>query len=283
MIRLSAFSSPMHGGLGAHYDCTANMIIQLSGRKRVRVAPSGVRNPTRQFAAGAPSSPDTALEFAAGVSPEFPRETATHVLRPGSVIYLPPGWWHETHALGETFSISLINSSPTFVEVFVSALRSRLVQSERWRERAYGAWGDARIREHSQKAFKTLIDELPATLQKLTPDDLLGTFDQLDLATRLSYLTPRSRFRRNPDAKVAISRAPADARVRVTFGRQEFQAPLRRSDVPAFAWVAKRRGVFSVEEMSDAVGTSFAATREAIELLASAKVIQTVAQALPRA
>jgi 50S ribosomal protein L16 3-hydroxylase len=83
------------GGVGAHVDSYDVFLIQASGRRRWRVAPPG------DFG----FDPDAPLKILRRFRP-----TATHVLEPGDLLYLPPGWAHEGIALGGgcmTYSIGL--------------------------------------------------------------------------------------------------------------------------------------------------------------------------------
>jgi ribosomal protein L16 Arg81 hydroxylase len=72
-------------GYGEHWDDHDVFVLQLAGRKRWRVC-----RPTRESPLPGEEAP-------------LPSGRHTHdwTLRPGSVMYLPRGWWHQVTPLGE--------------------------------------------------------------------------------------------------------------------------------------------------------------------------------------
>jgi 50S ribosomal protein L16 3-hydroxylase len=83
------------GGVGPHVDSYDVFLIQAQGQRRWRVAPPS----DFAFVRDAP------LKILRRFKP-----TAEHVLRPGDLLYLPPGWAHDGVALGRgcmTYSIGL--------------------------------------------------------------------------------------------------------------------------------------------------------------------------------
>lgn len=88
-----------------HHDLTNNLLVQVLGRKKVRLIPPyelpRVRNHvhcfseinTEELRAGGPGLPDQ-LEC---------------VIGPGEAIFLPVGWWHHVEALDVSISMSFTN------------------------------------------------------------------------------------------------------------------------------------------------------------------------------
>jgi Cupin superfamily protein len=72
-------------GFGEHWDDHDFFVLQLAGRKRWRIC-----RPTRQWPLPGEQAP-------------IPRGRRTHdwTLLPGSVMYLPRGWWHRVTPVGE--------------------------------------------------------------------------------------------------------------------------------------------------------------------------------------
>ena len=90
-----------------HHDLTNNLLVQVMGRKRVRMAPpwafARMRNSRHCFSDWG----NEALPAGNG-DPAFPPVLET-VIGPGDAIFLPVGWWHQVEALDLSLSISITN------------------------------------------------------------------------------------------------------------------------------------------------------------------------------
>lgn len=74
------------GGVGPHYDSYDVFLLQVSGRRRWRIAPLKDRT----------LEPDVPLKILRHFAP-----TQEWLLEPGDMLYLPPGWAHDGVAVGE--------------------------------------------------------------------------------------------------------------------------------------------------------------------------------------
>ena len=87
-----------------HHDLTNNLLVQVIGRKRVRMAPpwafARMKNSRHCFSDWA-NAPLPAGEGDAATPPVL--ET---VIAPGEAIFLPVGWWHQVEALDLSASMS---------------------------------------------------------------------------------------------------------------------------------------------------------------------------------
>jgi bifunctional lysine-specific demethylase and histidyl-hydroxylase NO66 len=104
---LSVYCSPPDGrGLGAHFDAHDNIVVQLAGSKRWRIA-SGPELPLETV----PQLPfETREEM---LTYRVPPPAFTHgddleeiILSPGDVLYIPRGTLHDVQAIG-TFTVHL--------------------------------------------------------------------------------------------------------------------------------------------------------------------------------
>lgn len=103
-------------GFNTHWDQQDVFIAQVEGRKWWRV-----RRPQRLH----PVQRDRALKHEPPAEIHWEGE-----LRPGDVLYLPRGWWHDASPMGEpTLHVSLGATPPTGLDFARSALK-RLVDSE---------------------------------------------------------------------------------------------------------------------------------------------------------
>ena len=85
-----------------HYDCNHNVTIQLCGRKDWLLVPG---SPNTCGSIGMADAPKNRFDQQREV-PHIGQSTC-YSLKPGSVIYLPPGHWHSVAAIGGTDSFSV--------------------------------------------------------------------------------------------------------------------------------------------------------------------------------
>ena len=90
-----------------HHDLTNNLLVQVVGRKRVRMAPpwafARMKNSRHCFS-------DWANEpLAAGPGDVDTPPVLETVIGPGEGIFLPVGWWHQVEALDLSASMSFTN------------------------------------------------------------------------------------------------------------------------------------------------------------------------------
>ncbi len=90
-----------------HHDLTNNLLVQVMGRKHIRLAPpwaaSRMRNSRHCFS-------DWGNEpLAAGQGDATRPPVLECVLEPGDAIFLPVGWWHQVTALNLSASLTFTN------------------------------------------------------------------------------------------------------------------------------------------------------------------------------
>ena len=114
--RIIAYASPLGEALACHFDPTANFVIQIRGQKRWRIAPNrSVENPVDVYSTRVPSERFAKLASYCDVKRlpnKIPSRARSVVLSPGSVMFLPRGYWHETEALADSLSIHLVMHQP---------------------------------------------------------------------------------------------------------------------------------------------------------------------------
>lgn len=128
------FASRAGHGSGNHFDDVEAVVVQLFGRKEWTIAKC------RELA-----YPPTGFNPAAGLAPELatlvpelpsamPRPSETFVLEPGSFFFMPRGYYHETRALDDCFSLTFMFKTKTWADFLLENMRDRLRRDEQWRE-----------------------------------------------------------------------------------------------------------------------------------------------------
>jgi 50S ribosomal protein L16 3-hydroxylase len=150
--------------LAKHFDDREIVVVQLHGRKRWRVAPNReAPYPT----AGYPThSADHRARFELSLyapdvfALEMPADAMSFELVPGSVLFLPRGAWHETHAVTDSLSLTVGLALPTTLNALVAALYSHLLPDAEWR-RPMPLGASARCRADYRQRLRTLLSSEP--------------------------------------------------------------------------------------------------------------------------
>lgn len=175
--RCLVYATPDGKGTTTHFDQNINFVLQVSGTKKWSLAPNFFAvNPTQRFTIGQPLDPELA-SYAEGEPPtEMPEEERQEViLKPGSMLFVPRGYWHSTEAEGEALALNFTFSQPTWVDLFSMALRSRLSLSPEWRELADGVTSQEMVRRFAaHEKFAELLAELVEDLPHWRAGDILG-------------------------------------------------------------------------------------------------------------
>lgn len=135
--RCLAYATPAGTGTATHFDQNENFVLQLSGSKRWFLAPNdNVSRPMTRHRLGQPLDPELESYARLPMPSGLPDDHTEIVLEPGSVLFVPRGIWHATHANTDALSLNFTFSAPTWLDLFSAALRGRLAQSQQWREAA---------------------------------------------------------------------------------------------------------------------------------------------------
>jgi 50S ribosomal protein L16 3-hydroxylase len=96
-------------------------------------------------------------------------------LKPGSMLFVPRGYWHRTEAAGDALALNFTFSQPTWIDLFTLALRSRLTLSPDWRALADGVNSeDKNRREEAAGKLEMLLVELTHDLPNWQAEDILN-------------------------------------------------------------------------------------------------------------
>ena len=169
----AVFASPGQAGAEMHFDRYDILSIQLGGTKRWWVAPPKVPFPTTTWGVGDVYGPSfDARAYRDGFMLPERRDMQKISVRPGSVFYLPRGWWHETEAdRGEgSTCLNFAFSPPTRTDTLTTLARVGFEESAALRQ-----WSESsprRLAAEKKKliaALRSLANDAPALV-----DDFFG-------------------------------------------------------------------------------------------------------------
>lgn len=192
---LNAFINPPGVGLGVHCDPSDHLLVQVAGEKTLRILdnPAGP-DVFAPHAVSLSASSAVAVQYPEGL-PDWPslhgRGEEIH-LRPGSVVYLPRGTYHETQGGEGTLCTSLVFkfALPTFVELVLPYLREYLLQEPQWRRCIVDPSSSA-----TKHHLETLLEDLGPRLSRLDAQRIVGSHRRVVTAANLR---PDDRLVRNP-------------------------------------------------------------------------------------
>lgn len=175
--RCLIYATPDGKGTAPHFDQNINFVLQIHGTKKWTLAPNhSVVNPMVRHTMGQPVDPEMMSYLEAGMPERMPKDTVSFELKPGSVLFVPRGCWHETQAEGDALALNFTFTAPTWSDLFLSALRSRLILAPEWRETADGV-SDPERRFEAEKKFDYLLSTLVNDLPHWRAGDILEATD----------------------------------------------------------------------------------------------------------
>ena len=169
------YATPKGGGTAPHFDQNMNFVIQLTGEKTWWLDKNGsVERPLTRHVMGQEMDPELASYCHQEVPQKFSFDTAKEVvLKPGSVLYVPPGAWHTTNAHSDALSLNFTYSAPAYLDLILTALRSKLVMEDKWREHVLFT---SKRDVMTEECFSSLLQEAGNELKSWDPSFVLNLF-----------------------------------------------------------------------------------------------------------
>lgn len=250
----NAYLSPAGVGTRMHFDQQEVIVLQLGGRKRWRFcANEQVRFPTRPYF-GNSISPELRA-IAAEFPTEMPEDAQEVVLEPGSLLFLPRGYWHETSTLEDSSSLSLTFATPTWLDVVLDHVRGALLPREEWRQPAFGLDESGAHREEVEAALASRLGQLAAFIAESRPARVLPR-----LRERHDTLPSTARLVRNRRSTMKPERREDSDRIRavLVLGNEQGSTDIEimPSLIPLCVWLEARTQPFTVAEARAAGGAA---------------------------
>lgn len=178
--RCLIYATPDGKGTAPHFDQNINFVLQIRGTKIWSLAANEhIANPLTRHAMGANPDSEMAGYLDQELPTKMPESAQTIELKPGSMLFVPRGHWHSTEAQGEALALNFTFTAPTWIDLFTTALRSRLALSPEWRETA-NAVSDPERRDEAEAYLETLLAALKEDLPHWEASDILNVTDFQD-------------------------------------------------------------------------------------------------------
>ena len=176
--RCLIYVTPDGKGTAPHFDQNINFVLQIHGTKIWKLAANEhLANPLTRHTMGTQPDAEMAGYLAGYLNEELPttmpKSAQTIELKPGSLLFVPRGYWHSTEAKGEALALNFTFTAPTWIDLFTTALRSRLSLSPEWRETASGVCDPIR-RGTAESYLETLLAGLKEDLPHWQASDILN-------------------------------------------------------------------------------------------------------------
>ncbi|HXH75318.1 MAG TPA: cupin domain-containing protein [Bacteriovoracaceae bacterium] len=170
--RCLIYATPDGKGTAPHFDQNINFVLQIHGTKIWHMAPNQhVVNPLSRHTMGQPIDPELMSYTGVPMPDKMPADALRFELKPGSLLFVPRGFWHSTEAEGDALALNFTFSAPSWLDLLSAALRSRLALSPEWRETA--------VVENAGK-FDYLLSSLTEDLPNWRASDILAATESQD-------------------------------------------------------------------------------------------------------
>lgn len=242
-----AIVSPRGDSVPKHFDGIETLTVQLTGKKRWKIAPcpeaafpyhSAFPGLDRNWRDG--EDPYGLLPKT--LSKAMPKGARTVMMRPGSVCFLPRGWWHETEALEPSISLSFVLRTPTIADAVISALTGELFDQPAWRRPMPVA--TRAHRRDARRAAAALLADGAKILGALDPMELFPPRDEERKYRTVSggRIAWSKRARKADGWKIVVTTPAAEP---LEIAADQAVAKIVRA-------ISTRRGPFSLRELSAA-------------------------------
>lgn len=170
------FTSSGESGVPMHCDYDYNLSLLLAGNKTWSFAENkGILNQTSIFMPrGREQIEPSQLAYRTKAPhlDSMPQSTVSEALVPGSLIFMPRGWWHTTHSTGTCVCVNFVMKGPHWARLFTHALEKELLPNPLWRAYPYDVARTDGGEEQALHDLSRLIDSLKQGLFSKPSNDI---------------------------------------------------------------------------------------------------------------
>jgi 50S ribosomal protein L16 3-hydroxylase len=244
-LTCSYFAMPPGAVVLPHFDTQPALCIQLKGTKtwhigRTPAMPAPLHNHVLDTV-----SPVIGNYYDGELPVKMPEDALEVVMKPGSVLYLPRGHVHATRSHDHTLSVTLDINLPTWTDLLVQTLRSRLSRMEAWRGHALGVDGSAAARGEARSRLTELLPQARTVFEEVlaSPDEIL------DASSPAIMPGPKRRYQRAPGVEMRVENLAPEGEPDWHFlitapGGDRTDIEVSPELVPLCLWLAERRESF---------------------------------------
>ena len=251
-------------GVSMHFDSDVAINVQIFGTKDWTWEPNtNVEAPVHAVNTSVGPSP-AAVRHA--IDPAYPKQMSasarTFTARPGTVIYLPRGVWHQTRVTGDETSLAVVFSLEvrTVAAQLADRLETFLHDRPAWRQSAL-------LRPDPERAWATIGAAWDTTVADY------GSLDSEDIRFALPpFASARWRFAPPDGTRLALDTGALQvirADTTEAFELDATLAPVR----PALEWISARAEPFRAAELCAAVRIDPVAIVELLRLLVNGELL----------
>jgi 50S ribosomal protein L16 3-hydroxylase len=175
-IGCEAFAAIGSVDVPLHFDHETNFMLQLRGSKTWRYAPNcDLPNPVFPYFPANPNRyyDDGRNPYTGSALPrEFPASLVERIVHPGTVTFMPRGYWHATRTHEESLAIGFVIDPPTMAELVLAPLLARLHAKAEFRAHPLSA-PDHEGRAGLERQLLQILTAVQASAAELTPAAML--------------------------------------------------------------------------------------------------------------
>ncbi|MDC0749705.1 JmjC domain-containing protein [Polyangium mundeleinium] len=176
-VVMTAFASRPGAGSRAHFDAQENFMVQVRGHKRWRIAPNKhVAYPSDNYFVGSEPNATLRKQIQGPLPQDIPEDALTVDMQPGSVMFLPRGYWHETDTVEDSLHWVVQAQVPIWSDVLQFILKhTPLMHELPWRSPVARAWKGTGPSADLMRELGAKLRELGSWLEQANAEELLGS------------------------------------------------------------------------------------------------------------
>ncbi|AIY39435.1 hypothetical protein LT85_0275 [Collimonas arenae] len=233
-------------GSGFHFDPNVTINIQLIGSKQWCVAENKhLVNPHVGWSAGTTVNEHMKRYARQPFPTRMPPGCKRFEARPGTLVYLHPGYWHCTLNHEPSLSLLFTINPPSWTDLLMNEIRDLMLKHDAGRELAFGL-GSTADHEQKRQRLQHLIDAAGEAVSELSASALLADWGGALTAS----------FERNPQIAFHIDGGVAgdDDVLVVKTGRKHERSVLAKDAWQVLKWIGARKKSFHGHQVAEATG-----------------------------